>query len=92
VDTLWFTLIFMLALKIPIVYLCYVIWWALKEPPQPGEGGGGPAADGDPGGPSSGSSWWWRRIARNGSRRGPHGAPARRPQHAVAQQRTKTHT
>ena len=89
-DTLWFTLIFMLALKIPIVYLCYVVWWAVKDPPSPGEGGDGPAGDAGPDGPGSGSSWWRRHVARRGPRSGPHGAPVRRPRTAVARDRTKT--
>jgi len=53
-DSVWEIVFLMLILKIPVVYLCWVIWWAIKaephpEPPeavreQPGEddGGGGP--------------------------------------------------
>ena len=36
---LWFTVVFLILLKIPIVYLCYIVWWAVKDPPQPGEDG-----------------------------------------------------
>ena len=33
-----FEIIFMLViLKIPIVYLCVVVWWAIKAEPTPGE-------------------------------------------------------
>ena len=35
---LWFTIFFLVILKIPIVYLAYVIWWAVKDPPQPSAG------------------------------------------------------
>ena len=35
---LWYILLFLVALKIPLVYLCYVVWWAVKDPPQPGDG------------------------------------------------------
>jgi hypothetical protein len=40
---LWFTLWFMVILKIPALYLCYVIWWAVKDPPAaaPGTSGEG---------------------------------------------------
>ena len=41
----------LLVLKIPIVYLCVVIWWAIKAEPSPpelagGGSGGGHAAGG----------------------------------------------
>jgi hypothetical protein len=82
---LWFTIFFLVILKIPAAYLGYVIWWAVKDPPQPGsdlaydrvrpseDDGGGPA--------------WRRPQARNpapGRRPGPHGSPARRPYPALA--------
>lgn len=28
----------MVILKIPIVYLCWVVWWAVKAEPKPDEG------------------------------------------------------
>jgi hypothetical protein len=86
---LWFTLIFLVALKIPIVYLCYVIWWAVKDPPQPGEGYAG-AGDVAPDGPEPGSSWWRQRLPGRRPKRGPHGSPVRRPQTAFARARSKT--
>ena len=33
---LWFTIFFLVILKIPAAYLGYVIWWAVKDPPEPG--------------------------------------------------------
>jgi hypothetical protein len=87
-SMLWFTLVFLVLLKIPLLYLCYVVWWAVKDPPAPGEGledagvepGFGPE-------PESGS-WWKRRLPRHPTRRGPHGSPARRP--AVAPTRARS--
>jgi hypothetical protein len=76
----WFTLWFMVILKIPILYLAYVIWWAVKDPP---DAYSGPAADdvGDGDGPG------WRPSRGRGPlrrpRRGPHGAPERRPARVV---------
>jgi hypothetical protein len=74
---LWFTVFFLVILKIPIAYLAYVIWWAVKDPPDPAEGfGGASAADGGtPGGLGPGP----RRQPLTGRGRGPHGSPARRP-------------
>jgi hypothetical protein len=34
-------LVFMLViLKIPVVYLCWVVWWAIRAEPEPLEGAG----------------------------------------------------
>jgi hypothetical protein len=87
---LWFTVIFLVLLKIPIVYLCYIVWWAIKDPPQPGEEGAAGLGEAGSGGPDSGSSWWRQRLPGRRPRLGPHGSPARRPQTAaVARSRTK---
>lgn len=71
---LWFTIWFMVILKIPALYLCYVIWWAVKDPPIEAAGGeaegfGGGGAPLRPDGP---------RLPVPGRRPGPHGKPARR--------------
>jgi hypothetical protein len=70
---LWFTLWFMVILKIPALYLAYVIWWAVKDPPAPSPGPGFAGYDAGPGviGPP-------RRRGRGRLPR-PHGGPARRP-------------
>ena len=34
----------LLILKIPIVYMCAVVWWAIKAEPRPLEGAGRPRA------------------------------------------------
>jgi hypothetical protein len=66
---LWFTIWFMVILKIPILYLAYVIWWSVKDAPEPatGEGSGGIF---DPRRPDRGP--------RLGLRGGPHGTHRRR--------------
>ena len=59
-------------LKIPIVYLCLVVWWAVRSEPEPLEPALLPAAlPEDP----SGRGWRFRRDRP--PRRGPHGGPAR---------------
>ena len=78
---LWFTLWFMVILKIPALYLGYVIWWAVKDPPDPGTDPAYsrvPSSDED-----SGGTAWRRPRGRGwvpGRRPGPHGSPSRRPQ------------
>jgi hypothetical protein len=34
----WELIFLMVILKIPIVYLCWVVWWAIKAEPKPDEG------------------------------------------------------
>lgn len=78
----WIVIFLLVILKIPIAYLCAVIYYAIKAEPRPGEGVGvtvelGPDADG--GGPRRG------RLPRFPR---PHGRPVRRyprtPQPAAA--------
>jgi len=38
-DTLWELVFLMVILKIPIAYLCYVVWYAIKAEPRRGRGG-----------------------------------------------------
>jgi hypothetical protein len=86
---IWFTIWFLVILKIPIAYLGYVIWWAVKDPPTPSTG---PELDraeaGDDGGGVGGAPT--RRVPPRpipGRRPGPHGAPARRPVPVRARER-----
>jgi hypothetical protein len=52
-------LVFMLViLKIPVVYLCAVVWWAVKAEPRPLEGAGTVASLG----PGPACDWQARRI------------------------------
>jgi hypothetical protein len=51
-------------LKIPVVYLCAVVWWAIRAEPQPLEGAPRPAVPVPaPAGPNP-CAWRRRRIAR----------------------------
>jgi hypothetical protein len=38
VDSAWEAIFMLLVLKIPIVYLAIVVWWAVRAEPTPGEG------------------------------------------------------
>ena len=59
-------------LKIPIVYLCLVVWWAVRSEPEPLEPALLPAElPEDP----SGRGWRFRRDRPR--RRGPRGGPER---------------
>ena len=78
----WWELIFLMFLmKIPIVYLCAVIWWAVKAEPRPEEGAA-LLADAEPDPPPRFSSRF--RARTRGPRNGPHGSPVRRPHPRVA--------
>jgi hypothetical protein len=63
-SRMWELIFFMLVLKIPLVYLCWVVWWAIKAVPEVGEEGG-----------TEGLNWKpWQRPAGPRPRRGsPHG-------------------
>ena len=66
----------MLVLKLPIVYLIAVVWWAVRAEPEPPEPALLPVTVEPEPEPSGG-----RRPARRPRRGGPHGrgGPARRP-------------
>jgi hypothetical protein len=89
---LWFSIWFLVILKIPIAYLGYVIWWAVKDPPEPSAGPnyGSAASSGNGGGGAGGAPT--RRLPPRpipGRRPGPHGSPARRPVPVHARERTR---
>jgi hypothetical protein len=72
-DTLWELVFLMVILKIPIAYLCYVVWYAVRAEPR---GRGGPAAVRVlPDSPPPGFDRARRRTRRRPPR--PHGGPAR---------------
>jgi hypothetical protein len=81
---LWLTIWFMVILKIPAIYLAYVIWWAVKDPPVPetGAGGGFGGGTGPPRHPRT-------RTPAPGRHPGPHGTPARRPMPAPVRAKAK---
>ena len=67
----WEFVFLMLILKIPVIYLCVVVYWAIRGgrgPVEPVRAAARP--DIDPRPP------WARRAG--GSRNGPHGSPGRR--------------
>jgi hypothetical protein len=73
-DTIWEIVFLMVILKIPIVYLCFVVWYAIRAKPHPGPGDAlGVRAD--PG--DSGPGWGRRSRPRRLGPRRPHGGPAR---------------
>ena len=68
----WEFVFLMLILKIPILYLAWVVYWAIKAEPTPPEYAALPAELRPVPRPP------WERPARpRGRRRGPHGAPSR---------------
>lgn len=62
----------MLILKLPVIYVCAVVWYAIRAEPHPLEGAT-KLVEPDPDAPRG----WWRRHRRGGPRP-PHGAPQRR--------------
>ena len=66
---MWELIWLMVIMKIPILYLCWVVYWAIKSEPRPEE----PATitAGIDNGPRG---WQPRRRPRH---RGPHGRPTR---------------
>ena len=72
--TVWEAIFLLLILKIPIVYLCWVVWYAVRaEPKPPAEPALRTAAlDLDP------PQGWRPRLSRpRVPRSGPHGVPRR---------------
>ena len=70
---MWELIFLMLVLKIPIVYLCLVVWWAVRAEPRPLEGA---ARLAEPVGPHLSPPGRFRRRL-GPRRRGPRGGPAR---------------
>jgi hypothetical protein len=79
-GTAWELLFMMLILKLPIAYLCYVVYWAIKSEPDPPEPALLPAVPVDPDRPPSSKG---RRPPRRPHRGGPH-TPPRKRAHAGA--------
>jgi hypothetical protein len=80
-------LVFMLViLKIPVLYLCAVVWWAIRAEPLPGDGGE-PTRAIVPLTPCGWNDWRRRRMGRPLATRrppGPRGRPAPRPRVEVS--------
>jgi hypothetical protein len=58
----------MLALKIPLVALLYIVWWSVRQTPEPAQGDSGGGSDRELHRPS-------RRPKPRPPRRGPHADP-----------------
>jgi hypothetical protein len=76
----WELVFLMLIMKIPIVYLCAVVWYAIKAAPRPPEPAARLVVPPDP--PHAPSAWHaaGRRPRRSGPERGPRrgaGRPSR---------------
>jgi hypothetical protein len=65
----WELIWLMLIMKIPILYLCWVVYWAIKAEPERDEPAPARVVDGD------GPAGW--RPRRRSPRPGPHGRPTR---------------
>jgi len=74
----WWELIFlMLLMKLPIVYLCAVVWWAVRAEPRPEEGAAVTVVT-TPDEPTP-SSTDHRPHGHPPRRPRPHGGPVRKP-------------
>jgi hypothetical protein len=67
----WELIWLMVIMKIPILYLCWVVYWAIKSEPRPEEPATVTAGIGDGSDPAG-----WRPTTRP-RRLGPHGRPTR---------------
>jgi hypothetical protein len=67
-------------LKIPVVYLCMVVWWAIRSEPRPPE----PVATSVRAEPESPAGWRFSRARPSRPGRGPHGTPSRGYRRKVA--------
>jgi hypothetical protein len=81
---MWELIFLMLIMKIPIVYLCVVVWYAIKAEPRPPEGAARLVAPPDPAQPPS-----WRHSPRpqpfrGGPQRGPRRGAGRPTRVAMA--------
>ena len=68
---MWELIWLMVIMKIPILYLCWVVYWAIKSEPRHEE----PATVAVP---DDGGSPGWRPAQRGPRRPGPHGRPMRK--------------
>lgn len=72
-DSIWEIVFLMVILKIPIVYLCFVVYYAIKAEPKPQAGAGVTARLG----PDDPTPWRHSRLRPPGRRPRPHGGPSR---------------
>jgi len=74
-DSIWEIVFLMVILKIPILYLCSVIYYAIKAEPKPEAGASVTAVAGPE---DDGGSPQRRRPLQRFPRPRPHGGPSRR--------------
>jgi hypothetical protein len=86
----WEFVFLMVVMKIPIAYLCAVIYWAIKAEPRPAEGAGLLAPIVQPRPDPRAPTAWSPPRSRPGRR--PHGSPVRTgPRHGrLARARAET--
>ena len=72
-DSVWEIVFLMVILKIPIVYLCVVVYYAIRAEPKPEAGASVVAGLG----PDDAGPRWRPRLRRSGLRPRPHGGPSR---------------
>lgn len=76
----WELIWMLVILKIPVVYLCLVVWWAIRSEPRPPERALKTARVE----PEPPPGWRFSRARPPRSGRGPHGTPARGYRRKVA--------
>jgi hypothetical protein len=74
---MWLGIVFLLILKIPILYVCWVVWWAIKAEPEIGAEGGNEGLEG--------INWkpWRRPPGAQPRRGGPHDRQQRKTARAA---------
>jgi hypothetical protein len=77
----WELIWMLVILKIPVIYLCCVVWWAIRAEPKPLEPARRSSYD-LPVDPKPG--WRFSRLRPRRPGRGPHGSPARGPRRRAA--------
>ena len=73
-QQLWEILFLLIILKIPLVWVCWVVWWAIKAEPVVGGDGSNEEFNWRP---------WSRPPGSRPSRGGPHGRGSRRAARAA---------
>ena len=65
---MWEIIFMVVILKIPLIYVCWVVWWAIKAEPEVGHEGG-----------TEGINWkpWQKPPGPRPRRGGPHGTRPR---------------
>ena len=72
----WAIIFMLVILKLPVLYLVGVVWWAIKSEPRPEDGVARLVEQPEPASPSA---WWRRSEAARPRRGGPHSSRSRRP-------------